>query len=414
MDEPLGKIGHRMLLYSGMLDSAYKIGIWCFGKGNRVSLFESSSEHKETIQTFMEISGTMDYIYKNQEVYRPIFFTDALGCVWVGEWVGETNEEIANLLFLLGPVLYGANTLRNLEQVLQKLHYSKLVRDSLLKVLQSLPVVEPSTFMSLGVMLHYLLYGEEVSMSECIFQSERTVGRSEEDDERQAEYENGTQVTEALLMRVVREGDTEGAKQYKYFGKPMELSIHDPMREAQNTLIVFTALCSRAAIEGGLPVRTAKNLEKHYISAVESTRMPTALTDLSNTMFLDFTQRVHAVREGPKLSRPIADCCAYIQGHLLGDLDLKTIAGEIGYSEYYLTKKFASEMGMRLNDYIKQQRIEHAKILLRTTDKSVQEVSDLLRFGSRNYFSAVFQSIEGVTPAAYRAEHTTTGGETCT
>lgn len=61
-------------------------------------------------------------------------------------------------------------------------------------------------------------------------------------------------------------------------------------------------------------------------------------------------------------------------------------------------------MGVRLLDYIKDSRVELAKIWLLTTQKSVQEISDQMYFGSRNYFTKVFREKVGVTPAAYREQ----------
>ena len=73
-----------------------------------------------------------------------------------------------------------------------------------------------------------------------------------------------------------------------------------------------------------------------------------------------------------------------------------------GYTDYYFTKKFRKETGVSLTDYIKQARIEYAKILLITTRTGIDEISDSLRFRTRNYFSKVFREIVGITPAAYR------------
>lgn len=419
-NEQVGDIPHRAMLFTQLLRSAYRIDTWCFGYDGTVTLFNTLNPHKDILQTFLEISGGLDYIMHSQDIQRPVFFSDALGCVWVGEWTGTDAGKFKELLFVLGPVMYGVNTVRNLDHVLSSQHYSKLIREALLAILEDVPVIEPNTFMSLGVMLHCVLTGDEISMADCVYQTEHIAVRTKQEDDSEEEnsghpsYEQSAQTMEALLMRMIREGDVEGAKQYhgkKWLGRPLEVNIQNPMRDMQDTLIVFIALCSRAAIEGGLPVRTAKTLEQQYMSAVEATHIPTSLTDLSMKMFLDFTQRVRNIRNGPQLSKPILDCCAYVQANLLGSLELKTIANEIGYSEYYLTKKFAAEMGMKLNEYIKRQRVEYAKILLASSDKSVQEISDLLRFSSRNYFSAVFQSMEGITPASYRDAQTKKGGE---
>lgn len=60
---------------------------------------------------------------------------------------------------------------------------------------------------------------------------------------------------------------------------------------------------------------------------------------------------------------------------------------------------------MRPVDYIKQARIQCAHILLESTSKSIQEISEDLHFSSRSYFSTVFQAQIGVSPAIYRQQH---------
>ena len=37
-----------------------------------------------------------------------------------------------------------------------------------------------------------------------------------------------------------------------------------------------------------------------------------------------------------------------------------------------------------------------------STEKSIQEISELLQFCSRNYFSRVFKEKEGISPQEYR------------
>lgn len=79
----------------------------------------------------------------------------------------------------------------------------------------------------------------------------------------------------------------------------------------------------------------------------------------------------------------------------------------MGYSEYYLSKRFNREMGIRVVDFIKDERINLAKIWLVTTSKSVDEISETLQFNSRNYFGKVFCEKVGMTPSAYRKQRGT-------
>ena len=55
----------------------------------------------------------------------------------------------------------------------------------------------------------------------------------------------------------------------------------------------------------------------------------------------------------------------------------------VGYSEYYITRKFREETGFFLNDYIKFARMERAKLLLQSTDLSILEIAEQLGFATR-------------------------------
>lgn len=121
-------------------------------------------------------------------------------------------------------------------------------------------------------------------------------------------------------------------------------------------------------------------------------------------MYDDFIHRVHKIRQVPGLSAPIAQCRDYIEMHPEEKIRAKDLAGLVGYTEYYLTHKFKEETGISVSDYVKKAKIDRAKILLRSTDLSIQELSDRFCFSSRNYFSRVFSETVGCTPMEYR-EH---------
>ena len=122
----------------------------------------------------------------------------------------------------------------------------------------------------------------------------------------------------------------------------------------------------------------------------------------SGQMLDDFVHKVRECNANPLISRTIQESCDYIRANVLKPLTVEEIAKEMGYTTYYFTKKFYKEMGVKVTDYIKEARVHYAKIALLTTRKSIEEISESLHFGSRNYFSKVFRSIVGVTPAAYR------------
>ena len=211
--------------------------------------------------------------------------------------------------------------------------------------------------------------------------------------------------TEQALLRMVREGDLNYAfvvNQANSVSNGVKVDTNEILGQARISVIVFTSLCCRAAIEGGLSPEEGYTLGDAYIQRATDAKDSTELGELSNTMYADFVHRVHRCRTNPEVSKQIQDCCAYIELHAEEEIPIDQLAKRFGYAEYYLTKKFKREMHTSLTNYIKYVRIERAKLLLTTTGLSLQEIADRLHFCSRSYFGKVFYEVVGCSPLEYR------------
>jgi len=67
-----------------------------------------------------------------------------------------------------------------------------------------------------------------------------------------------------------------------------------------------------------------------------------------------------------------------------------------------LAKLYKKRTGITLKTYINEYRIEKAKELLRTGDKTISEVAESVDFDNFSYFSALFKKITGVSPSVYK------------
>lgn len=182
------------------------------------------------------------------------------------------------------------------------------------------------------------------------------------------------------------------------------ITTNDPVKRAILTASNFTALCTRAAIEGGLTPDTAYTVGDSYIQALTECKTIADVRTVNHTMYEDFIQRVHKQRMNPKYSQQIQSCAAYIETHLDENLTLGRLAKEVGYSEYHLSRKFKEETGENIRDYIKYARIERARILLSTTDLSIREIAEQLCFCASSHFAKVFYDVTGLLPQQYRNE----------
>jgi AraC-like DNA-binding protein len=173
----------------------------------------------------------------------------------------------------------------------------------------------------------------------------------------------------------------------------------------KTSIVVFTTLVTRAAMEGGLSPELAYPLGDSYIQTAEDCRDSGELNSLAHAMYHDFIYRVHQLRANPHCSHAIQKCCDYIELSLDRKIHAKDLAALVGYTEYYLTEKFKNETGLSVSDYVRNAKINRAKMLLQSTDMSVSEIAERLAFNSANYLIRVFKELEGCTPAAYRERH---------
>lgn len=85
-----------------------------------------------------------------------------------------------------------------------------------------------------------------------------------------------------------------------------------------------------------------------------------------------------------------------------GDFTLKQLAEDMGFSPNYLSVLIKKELGMSFQDYLIQERMRQAKLLLLTTDLKIYEIAERVGFWDMNYFSQRFKQTVGVTPRQFR------------
>jgi len=207
---------------------------------------------------------------------------------------------------------------------------------------------------------------------------------------------------------MVREGNlnyAEALEDSASLSTGVRISGRDPVQQMQFSCVTFVGLCTRAAIEGGLPADTAYTVGDAYLQQIASTRSVTDLTSIIDSMYGDFIARVHQVRSQNGLSGAVSACAEYIRMHAEEDISVRDLARMSGYAEYYLTRKFKAETGMGINEYIHRIRIDRARFLLSTTRDPVADIAARLGYCSAGYFTKVFYKLEKMNPASYRKEH---------
>lgn len=401
-------VEERIRIFAGQLYAAAGIGMWCFSGQRR--LFYSTSGNQEEYLAFLELSDCWDYMFQREKGWeKPLLMSDSLHMMWIAhDVVGETGR---NYLLLIGPVFPGKISLQHIRETLEQRGYSLQMQRQLLRILSEVPVQSMEVLRQYARMLHYSITEEMISEEEFYLQESgpQVLQRESEWKEKTegAVSADRMQQAERLLLKAVKEGNADYKKviHEALRGNSVYLSeTGDALRDGKNTLLMFGVLCNRAAIEGGVSVYLAREMERQMVQEIENCTTTVQLMKVHEKMLDDYVRQVREVLNHAQISKGIWDACGYIKAHVLESPDMEEIAAAVGYTPYYFSKKFFREMGIRVTDYMKTARIEHAKILLVTSRKSIQDISDMLHFGTRSYFGKVFQEIVGMSPAAYREQ----------
>ena len=88
-------------------------------------------------------------------------------------------------------------------------------------------------------------------------------------------------------------------------------------------------------------------------------------------------------------------------------LSLATIASDLHYSVSYISHIFLERAHTTIMQHLQGLKIKKATALLKGTDKSVLEISELVGFEDSNYFSNVFKKKMGISPREYRKQFST-------
>ena len=84
-------------------------------------------------------------------------------------------------------------------------------------------------------------------------------------------------------------------------------------------------------------------------------------------------------------------------------LTLSCLAQKLGYSEFYISRKFKEISGMHFRDYLRQRTLAFALKEVRDTQKGLLEIALDHGFSSHEAFSRSFNEAYGITPSEYRS-----------
>ena len=127
-------------------------------------------------------------------------------------------------------------------------------------------------------------------------------------------------------------------------------------------------------------------------------------TALAAHLLLHYSTRKHKLRsydDGlPK--KMLKQAIEYINTHLGENLSLAAMAAALHISPYYFCRLFKQSTGMSPHRYLMQQRLDHAKQLLRLPELTVTRIAIECGFANQSHFAKYFRRHTGVSPTQFR------------
>lgn len=86
-------------------------------------------------------------------------------------------------------------------------------------------------------------------------------------------------------------------------------------------------------------------------------------------------------------------------------LSLEYVAKKLDINYKYLSRVFKNETGIKFIDFVTNLKLNHCRNLLINTNLKVEEISDIMKYSSPQYFISRFKMMFGCTPKQYRENY---------
>ncbi|MCD9021656.1 helix-turn-helix domain-containing protein [Cohnella silvisoli] len=84
------------------------------------------------------------------------------------------------------------------------------------------------------------------------------------------------------------------------------------------------------------------------------------------------------------------------------DLTLYRVAEQVERPEKYISQLFKEVTGMNLSDHLEKVRMDHAVLLLKDNEYTVDEIASRVGYNSSHSFRRAFKRVTGISPSSYR------------
>lgn len=221
------------------------------------------------------------------------------------------------------------------------------------------------------------------------------------------EIEHRTPTEEFLFYQAVTNGDIDAVRKNCEQGRFTDsegvgVLSRNPVTNLKYHFVITTAMITRLCKQKGMELEQAFRLSDFYIQKLDDIHTVEGVQNLHDEMVMDYTEKMRKNSRNHADSKHINACKGYIYAHIKERITIEDLSDELGVSASYLSRLYKKETGDSVSAYIRRQKIEMAKNLLRYSDCSMIDIATRLSFSSQSHFIQQFREFVGMTPKKYR------------
>ncbi|HZG86283.1 helix-turn-helix domain-containing protein [Paenibacillus sp.] len=189
-----------------------------------------------------------------------------------------------------------------------------------------------------------------------------------------------------------------------------DMAVHRLRKDDVDRLLHYLIFHLEYELEGTMQEAVKFWLAEAKPRLLAATEQADTLRELEDDMLAAMRRLFEQIEELAQsrrhhvLMREIRD---YVAEHFMDpNLSLTLLSERFQIGPKYLSQLFKDSIGQNFSDFLIGLRIDYAKKLLRESDATVQDISDMMGYSNPTSFIRVFKKIVGVSPGQYRETQT--------
>lgn len=179
------------------------------------------------------------------------------------------------------------------------------------------------------------------------------------------------------------------------------LADSNSIKQVEYMAVTSSCLASRAAIRGGVNAYDAYRTSEMFLQKISQCTNVMEMLKIHLEISETFSNMVREAKKN-RNSDCVEQCRDYIARHRTRKFSLNDVAEAVGKNPSYLSRVFSEQMGMTMQEYALNVRLEAAANILQYSNESIGGIAEYLSFPSQSYFGEKFKKKYGTTPAEFR------------